>query len=261
MDLTGCGEQMRILKTGKFRECNAIAVVPTMDAEGSHFVPLAGELTRLGIAIIAVEDRPPAFRFSRSMNRGISEALEYGPDAIILSNDDVSNIVSLEGMIGTVRHYPDSYAVPYINSKRKAFIVATRRRQFVMAHTLANRAPFHALRVLSAFRGRKWALGAPYAGFGDPILCVQPFAVFPADILREYQFDENFPNGLEDDELGYRMHKVGIQGLTNSRWKVDHEGGPSFRLARKKEKIGLYLCSDAEMVMSAEYFYRKHFEA
>ena len=103
MDLTGCGEQMRILKTGKFRECNAIAVVPTMDAEGSHFVPLAGELTRLGIAIIAVEDRPPAFRFSRSMNRGISEALEYGPDAIILSNDDVSNIVSLECIFTPVR--------------------------------------------------------------------------------------------------------------------------------------------------------------
>ena len=242
------------------RAPNAIAVIPTIDASKDPCKSLIDEFTSWGVSCITVEDSFPTFRFSVSMNAGINYALKYLPLTIILSNDDISGIAGLNDMIQFTIHYNKSYAVPYVNNRKPVINVTRNRLSFIFAHTIVDHAPFYALRVLSRFKHKKWALGTPYAGFGHPLFSVQPFAIFPAWVLQKYQFDEHFINGLEDQELSYHLNNNDIHGDTSPDWHVDHQGSHSFRSVRQKQLIGLYLCNDEEMIASAEYFYRKHFE-
>ena len=246
------------------------AVIPTMDMHQLRVRELIMELDLYGVDSLLIEDRLPEFRFSKSMNAGIDRLIADGHAKVaILSNDDISDIRGLDNMIAIVSTGARSaYAVPLINKEWRMSIVTTSRFEFVYNLARTRYAPFHALRVLS---GYGWVTKRKHFAMGVPALPkqngfrrfapVQPFAVFPLEILKSHRFDENFVNGLEDDELGYRLWKDGISSVTSSNWNVKHGGAVSFKAARhgKKEKIGLYLCSDAEMIASAEYFWRKHF--
>lgn len=250
----------------------SVAVIPSMDVNSERVKSLANEFDKNEVDSIVVEDRLPEFRFSKSMNAGIQEALKY-PDisTIVLSNDDVNNIKGLNEMINTVvtnktMMTRDIYAVPYVDGSPKIFYVTTSRLGFMWSHTLMNKAPFHAKRVLSGFgwtkNRKKFAMGAPAVKWqSDKIYSIQPFSVLSSSVLKRFMFDENFINGLEDDELGYRLWKNNIKGVTNPAWSIHHSSNVSFKEVRqgKKSNIGLCYSSDEEMVKSAEYFYDKHF--
>lgn len=248
----------------------ACAVIPTMDMHQLRVRELIMELDLYDVDSLLVEDRLPEFRFSKSMNAGIKRVIDDGnASTVILSNDDIGDIRGLTQMIHLVgTGAMQAYAVPLINKEWRMSVITTSRLEFIYNLARTRYAPFHAIRVLS---GYGWITHRKHFAMGVPALPrqsghrrfapVQPFAVFPLEILKTHMFDENFINGLEDDELGYRLWKDGISSITSSDWNVSHKGGASFRAARngKKEKIGLYLCSDEEMIASAGYFWQKHF--
>jgi len=261
------------IEYGCNKERESCAVIPTMDMHQLRVRELIMELDLYGVDSLLVEDRLPEFRFSRSMNAGIDKLIKDGhANVAVLSNDDISDIRGLDGMIeligAEITFGKSAYAVPLINKQWRMSIVTTSRFEFVYNLARTRYAPFHAIRVMNGFgwiaNRRHFALGVPalprqsgHRRFAP----VQPFAVFPLEVLKSYKFDENFVNGLEDDELGYRLWKDGISSITSSNWNVTHQSGASFRKARegKKQRIGLYLCTDAEMIASAEYFWKKHF--
>ena len=258
------------IEYGCDKQREACAIIPTMDMHQLRVRELIMELDLYGVDSLLVEDRLPEFRFSRSMNVGIDKLINDGhANVAVLSNDDISDIRGLEQMIGIAKIGAlSAYAVPLINKQWRMSIVTTSRFEFVYNLARTRYAPFHAIRVLNGFG---WIANRKHFALGVPALPrqsghrrfapVQPFAVFPLEMLKTYKFDENFINGLEDDELGYRLWKDGISSITSSNWHVKHDGALSFKAARegKKQRIGLYLCSDAEMIVSAEYFWKKHF--
>jgi hypothetical protein len=259
-----------IIEDGRDSGRNACAVIPTMDTGSRRVQSLIDELDSYGMDSILVQDRLPSFRFSRSVNAGIREVMiRKNVRVIAIVNDDISQIQGLDEMIQacTEGKWRNTYCVPHLNGERPLVKITTSRLNFVLHLTITRRAPFHGMRVMSGFgwvRHRKhFALGAPALPWDRhaTVLNPQPFAVFPRSILERFVFDENFTNGLEDNEFGYRLYREGIKGLTSEKWQVKHIGGASFREARgnKKEKVGLYLTTDEEMIAAAEYFYSKHF--
>ena len=255
------------IEWGRKSNSETAAVIPTADIKQARVQVLIKELAAAGVDSILVEDRLPEFRFSRSMNAGINELLKLeNLRYIILSNDDICNIKGIRDMIARISEDENSYAQPYPNGKKPTFVVTRSRLRFVLNYALARRAPFHALRVMNGFhwlrKRRSFMMGAPAVLWDrDNIVGVQPFGIFNKSMLRNNKFDENFINGVEDDELGYRLKLAGARGITMPEWSVVHEANSSFKLATNGEKnqIGSYYITDEEMIRSAEYFYRKYF--
>ena len=238
---------------------DAIAVIPTADINQERVQALIKEFERNNVDSIVVEDMLPSFRFAKSMNSGITEALKHNVKCIILSNDDISKIEGLEEMIQYVIEHKHSYVHPYVNGKNMLFSVTTSEIRFALNYTIVFRAPFYAARYIRNIRRllnhKHFAVGIP-AITHKGMVRVQPFGVFNAETLQNYKFDEHFINCLEDDELGYRLNISGIHGATNQRWRVNHGGGMSFKKARKNN---LYVDNIKDTLIGAVYFYNKYF--
>jgi GT2 family glycosyltransferase len=225
-----------------------IAVIPTANVTQKRIDLLIGELQSCGVDTILVEDRLPEFSFSKSMNRGIGKALQYNPSCIILSNDDVHGIDGLESMIDcAISNH--TYVQPYVNGKRPVYHITSIPLRVVWNYGVAKRAPLFAMNYAGKLvYKRHFIVGIPVL-IGTGIVSVQPFGVFDVEILRKYRFDEGFRNYVEDDELGYRLYKNGIIGVTKKEWKISHDGSGTFH--------GFDVTMASE---SAHYFYRKWHE-
>jgi hypothetical protein len=78
-----------------------IVVVPTANIESQLVQNLARQLSPL--PMVVVESSGKFFNFSVSMNLGISVALQYGPEHVMISNDDVIPVSSAQSVIETVQ--------------------------------------------------------------------------------------------------------------------------------------------------------------
>ena len=67
-----------------------VVVIPTADHNGELAKNCADKIFK-GQQIIFVESNGPFFNYSRSSNFGIKYSLKYGPEWIVLSNDDVDS--------------------------------------------------------------------------------------------------------------------------------------------------------------------------
>lgn len=223
---------------------NAVAVIPTMDVDSQRVRLLVNELDHAGVDSLLVEDRLPEFSFSRSMNRGIEQALGRNPkpDIIILSNDDIFDIKGLDDMMEYV-HINGGYAQPYVNGKRCSFVVTRSRIGYIFRYAVKRLAPFYALRHIRLFHAR---IGSNYPAPAilhgkHEIVCVQPFGVFKSESLETVKFNEEIVNGMEDDQFGYSLHVIhGFRGVTKREWNVHHSRGSSFRGKTRRMKASIY---------------------
>ena len=244
----------------------AAAVIPTADTNQNRVQSLIAELDSNGVDSLCVEDKLPEFRFARSMNRGIEELLKHGKiRCIVLSNDDISDIKGMADMLQIVAQNQNIYARPHTNGENSACIVTTSRLKLIWNYSVAKKAPFYAFRIVN---GLNWygkhhlAVTAPtFKWKSGSFVNVQPFGVFNAAVFRDNKFDENFQNGIEDLELGYRLMLAGVKGMARPEWNVRHGGSSSFKEARNlvKNCIGSYSPSDQELIRGFEYFWEKHF--
>ena len=226
------------------RNRDVAAVIPTMDAQQQRVQSLIRELDSNGVDSLIVVDSGPEFRFSRSMNVGIRELLA-GPYVkyILLSNDDVYDISSaFNGMIRALKDGNADYVTPYVNGGRPSRMFTRSVAKLVFSFGLRYHAPMHALRVFRAVRtytsGIKPLFTAPPISIRNEVISVQPFSLFKREVLKEEMFDENFQNGVEDEELMYRLSAKGYTGRTNAAWNVHHMQGASFRTLQARMEIG-----------------------
>ncbi len=67
-----------------------VVVIPTLDAQAPLAQRCREQLFR-GLQIVFVESgRDPDFKFGHNVNAGIRRAMEYAPDWVVVSNDDVT---------------------------------------------------------------------------------------------------------------------------------------------------------------------------
>ena len=216
-----------------------VAIVPTANPSSHHTASFIQLMNRLGSSVLCVVDRLPMFKFARSLNSGLDEiaALER-LECVVLSNDDITEISGYSEMCEFVKSHAKSYAAPFVNQHTPVFTlvrdpVDMLRRQIRQGS---------ASRSLVAF-AKTSLRGYPHSARGKRVrvfplstrpsrhgwINVQPFAVFPSDIAREWRFDERFSNGVEDFDLAIRLNDAGVKGVTSSKWQVTHLDSKSFR--------------------------------
>ena len=76
-------------------EKDIVIVIPTANHEGELAKNCANNIFK-GQQIVFVESNGPFFNYARSCNYGLKYALKYNPKWIVLSNDDIQEIGSLE---------------------------------------------------------------------------------------------------------------------------------------------------------------------
>ena len=217
---------------------DVVAVVPTMDSTLPRVTRLQEELEKYGVDMIAVVDSGPEFKFARSMNAGIREALSLEHvRQIILSNDDVSNVQGIGSMIHFLENEICDYATPCVNGKTPGVSFTNSPLRAMINYTVTKKAPFFPLRIMRMTRpyakNKKVYISMPVF-FSRTVVSVMPFCMFNRNVLEAHMFDEEYHNGVEDDDLAYRLWYDGFRGGTSKMWNVHHTSGASFKSMRPK---------------------------
>ena len=228
---------MKIVRTGNSNG-PVMAVLASMDEELPRTRNLVGELQRYGIDSLIVVDSGPEFKFARSMNAGIREALSLEHvRQIILSNDDVSNVQGIGSMIHFLENEICDYATPCVNGRTPGVSFTNSPLRAMINYTVTKKAPFFPLRIMRMTRpyakNKKVYISMPVF-FSRTVVSVMPFCMFNRNVLEAHMFDEEYHNGVEDDDLAYRLWYDGFRGGTSKMWNVHHTSGASFKSIRPK---------------------------
>jgi hypothetical protein len=247
------------LKWIKKGENSIVVVMPTANTEQDFTQRAIKTFREMDYDILCVQDSGSEFSFAKSMNEGINEVLKNPEYLLIgLSNDDVYSDypVLTEAETGRALPHADVIFLKTDNHKRNTYTSSTLHYLFNM--TVLQKAPFHALRQLkyikSHIKHKKFII--PIPSFIE-MRCVQPTAFFYRSILKEYRFDENLKNGVEDDDLMYRLLKKGVtfaQGGT-----IHHITGASFKPLKQKDSNNYY-GNKTHLLDNIVYFSDKHTE-
>ena len=183
-----------------------VVVIPTADVNQDHTQRAIDCFIHQHFDILCVQDSGKDFVFSKSMNAGIDEVLKNQNYKIIgLSNDDIYDFTYKSSKL--LAHKMETSNIVYFrgrDQKRNGF--TSSRLHYIINVTLIQKAPFHAVRNLKYFadRGKERKFIIPMPSFIED-RCIQPLAFFKREILENYKFDENIVNGVEDDDLLYRL--------------------------------------------------------
>lgn len=230
------------IKTYKYNFENEkciIVVIPTaniLSDRVSRIIKLFSYLP-----IIVVESSGQFFNFSKSMNRGIEIALEYEPEWILLSNDDIIPLGTQHNLVSILRNSDEcDVAVPYLemmNGSINDSGVCLRRQTAVtellyqsigtiaiemLPNHLKGQVIAHSLnifdssiqRYVSIYSSQRQSPSTIFFNLSAlmrltriltrPIICVrniQPVAAIRSHVLKQKKFDTIFINGGEDTDL------------------------------------------------------------
>lgn len=142
-------------------------------------------------------------------------------------------IHGLPGMIAVAvkRH---SYLKPLINGSPKRLIMTTSKVRFVLNYSNMRGASFYTFCIAQSLQWispeTEFMMPAPALTPDFHVMqSVRPFSVFDAEIWRHYAFDEKFRNGIEDDDLAFRLRLAGRKGRTGRSLRVFQQFSTSFR--------------------------------
>ena len=198
-----------------------VVVVPTIDSNSEMFVNLH-EKVFPGLRIVAVESgKTPFFSYSRNVNKGISHALKYKPRFVIVSNDDMYRIDSIEILLNQLSTVPDdegkvfytrpgNYNSYWVNIGKPTLF----RYLLLFLNSKYTRARIRIEedhRDLLSLRYLVYGQNFPYNVMIKPECEVQnvgSFSIYSQKFLQKSYgklFDETYINGMEDLDLSLRI--------------------------------------------------------
>lgn len=253
------------IKWASDKSRESAAVIPTMDISSKIAQNIVNELDSLNVDSLLVENSGSSFSFANSMNSGIDEILKRPfVKYIILSNDDVSNIIGLSDMIKMIEENKADYTQPFINGHSGTIIFTSSLIRSMLNWGLKKRAPFYPVRIIRMIRQinktKKFIISAPAILWNRGITGVQPFAVFRRELLEKFRFDEKIVNGVEDDDLTYTLWKNQYLGMTKQEWNVNHLPNSSFKKINPRSKTGGFYGNDQHIGRNWAYFSAKHLD-
>ena len=247
------------------RNREVAAVIPTMNVASKTTQNIVNELDSLNADSLLVENSGESFSFANSMNTGIEEILKRPfIKYVILSNDDISDIVGLEEMIKVIKENIADYAQPFGNGKSLTIIFTTSLFRSMLNWGFKKRAPFYPVRIIKMIRQinktKKFMLSAPAILWKKGIVGVQPFAVFRRELLEKFRFDEKIVNGVEDHDLTFALWRNRYRGIAKREWNVNHRSNSSFKEVNKRSKTGGFYGNDQHIGKNWAYFSAKQLE-
>jgi hypothetical protein len=239
-----------------------ILVVPT--ANFAHMLPRIPNLFS-GIPILFVESSGQFFNYSRSVNRGISEALKFNPDWIILSNDDVWPLHPLDRLTEQLSKVPDdalpvvkpsgSHATICVMFPFAMTVVATKLLYSLSTDSVKrffglkiskniNNLWFHLLQQYGVTHLPRSLPNLIDAGFYDKInpqihrriyINGGDFSIFPRSVAKLARFDETFINGAEDHDIGMQFFPADRVQFLN--YTIESMGGATLSPTPRSKEI------------------------
>ncbi|WP_188681481.1 glycosyltransferase family 2 protein [Thermogymnomonas acidicola] len=203
---------------------NIIVVIPTADFNGRYARNCREEIFK-GLHMIFVESGEfpdPYFNFAHNCNVGIIRAMEYDPEWIVVSNDDMYKISPIEELEEEL-HRIENTEVYLVMTKYPGELhslteyvgTSTFIRKAIMSLSPKYRQKYKiekkfGLRVLT---WRDW-----YGGLTSRLLYKEMFHLkatysfgiisgYYASIFQGCVFDETYQNGMEDIDLSFRVQK------------------------------------------------------
>ena len=226
-----------------------IIVVPTLDSSGPLATEFASSFSTY--PIIFVESGGEFFNYSYSVNSGVTEALDYSPERIIISNDDVlplrpcgalNTIVNSQEDVDVLipankesryhgeeayflRHDPLFSLTQFVWALRNLRGISNKLGSLFLLYHLKQLKvvpyiPHDRLRKAMLAFGMFRTMASPLLNFAD-------FGIFRADVLRVNRFDENFINGVEDYDMMMRLKKAGYTAKRIG-FEIKSIGGATF---------------------------------
>ena len=251
-----------------------VVVIPTADHNGELAKNCADKIFK-GQQIIFVESNGPFFNYSRSSNFGIKYSLKYGPEWIVLSNDDVDssddmnklklelskidkddtslvlpNVILTDDTL-TMRRFPLLNFAILVMSHKKLYSDKLLYYLSVYSNFLRLLKKFNAIyTVVGNKKGVKIRNRLNKIIFYKKIksfMCVGYFQILNADFVRGQNcnvLDEVFINDFEDRDYSLR--------IPDSRKRiVDYEITP---LEGGTKSLGKTLDRDFRDVLNLTYF-------
>ena len=214
-----------------------IVVIPTADFNGKYSKECRENIFN-GLHIIFVESgERPDFYFNGAHNEniGIKRAMEYKPNWIVLSNDDMVKEEDISVLVGQLRKINPKeigivFCSPGSNYHSKEEYVSTNRKIRSVVNAFLPLAQREAFKVNRRFGTKFFLTGNSTVHsflykkifkFKDTVA----FGIYSSEMIEDfistfgYFFDETYINCSEESDLAIRVQK--------SRWKI---GEVKFRI-------------------------------
>ncbi|MUM65634.1 hypothetical protein D1867_10345 [Acidianus infernus] len=228
--------QMKVFQTGND---DVAVVIPTADVESQR----AKESMRIfsGAKIVMVESKGNFFNYARSVNKGVSVALESSPRWVVISNDDVHGIDSFKklkdelstsnkGMVLAKPSRYHSYKVSLIEVKPyflkgmyfigKFMRIPPAEVYGYLQMKYGAKLGVKTLTIIDSMIG----LMKNFAGeVKDSFINAGSFMVLNRRVINGKVFDETFINGYEDVYLSMKMRN----DMEIVNFRIDEERGAS----------------------------------
>ena len=249
-----------------------VVVIPTADANSPHALNCR-DVIYAGLHIIFVvsgEIPDPYFNYAYSVNTGIKKAMEYNPEWIVVSNDDMVKIDDPSVLISELRKFKSTdmvvvnqdyggnihrFAIAKLNIFGRLFKKLLARKPWnlkpdagVFKRQVANMYAKGLLGIdFDLFYDKE--LGRPYFhllhGRLEEHLVLGHFMVFGQDYIRKIEhgpFDESFINAVEDCWLGVNLERDKVK-LKHIDYKLDSLFGKSLgiKLSRTLRDLSGYI--------------------
>lgn len=197
-----------------------IVVIPTMDYKNKYAVE-TGEKIFKGLQIIFVESgKDSYFNYAHNCNVGVKKALEYRPDWIVVSNDDMYKIDNIEVLINqlvkldnvaldVVFTQPSKYhSIPVYFSKGNLL----RRFYFKIPKYRREQLKIENKYFVKYFSSPCYGYGRYFFEHKNPHISIADFGIFSSKFIERRSgalFDETFVHGGEDVDLSLEVASKG----------------------------------------------------
>ena len=229
-----------------------VFVIPTSDSNNSYARYLRNHLNKENI--VFAESSGPQFNYSKSVNKGIMEALKIGPDKIIICNDDIEFIDSIEVLKKEINENADVSAMTpnqYLGRNfyhGEIFSVFENRTKTssvfdevkYRAHLKFKNALTYSFLIPLLLKDIKYRVKIEPLSYKTNLSFLyrlvnfSDFGIFDASIFKKMKFEETYINGCEDYDFVLRLNKLGII-IKKIRPVIKSLGGASLKHTNERE--------------------------
>lgn len=203
-----------------------VVVIPTRDFNNEHAVEAREKIFKGLHMIFAESGNDFYFNYAHSCNIGIKKALEYEPNWIVVSNDDMYKIDNIEVLINELSKL-DSKTVDVAFTQRSKYHSIPvyfsrgnllRRFYFIMFGYRREQLRIENKYCVVYFSSPSYSYGRYFFKHKNPHVSIADFGIFSSKFIERRGgviFDETYVNGGEDVDLSLEVANKGRYSFIN----------------------------------------------
>ena len=205
-----------------------IFVIPTSNSRNVYAQYLRNYLNKENL--IFVESNGKFFNYARSVNLGISEAMKTSPDKIVICNDDIEFIDSIDMLKRVIKKNSDVIAMTPSQFKERnvyhgeTFSVFESKSRVSIAfdevryraHLKFKHAISYSLLVPLLRKNIRYQVKLDPIGYNTnlnflvKLVNFSDFGIFDSSVFKSMRFEEAYINGCEDYDFVMKLNHIGI---------------------------------------------------